>query len=144
MRAGISAVGFREEYKAIQDRAAGNRKAIDDYFNKTTENQRGYAGLMSGANDIRLTDLRNAANKGADIASKGARDGYGAVVGGYNQGYNLALQANEAKFGGTVKAAEKVWNAAVEAARLQAVASIINSVGHNVARNIEQGMTLRY
>ena len=65
-------------------------------------------------------------------------------MGGYNQGYNLALQANEAKFGGTVKAAEKVRNAAVEAARLQAVASIINSVGHNVARNIEQGMTLRY
>ncbi len=144
VRGGGSAWGFYEEYMAIQNRAAGNRAAIDNYFGRTNENQRLYAHLMAGANDTRLTDLRTAANRGADIASKGAREGYGVTVGGYNTAYGLNLQANERLYRGSLEAAKSVRDAALEAARLRAVASIINAVGHNVARDIEQGLTLRY
>lgn len=144
VRVGGSAWGFREEYMAIQNRAAGNRAAVDNYFNKTNENQRLYARVMAGANDARLTDLKTAASAGADIASKGARDNYGITVGGYNTAYGLSLRANEINLRGSLDSAKAVRDAAVDAARLRSIASIINAVGHNVARDIEQGLTLRY
>jgi hypothetical protein len=138
------AVGFRMEYNAIQDRAKGNAAAINKYTDTTNENQRLYAKIMGGANETRLAGVTNAADKGAEIASKGARDAYGISVGGYNQAYNLGMRGNEIGYKGTLKGAGEVRDAAVQAARLREASSIINSVGHNIARNMEQGLILRY
>lgn len=139
-----SAVGFSKEFNAIQNRAAGNRSAIDNYFNSTNDNQKLYANKMGGANETRLTDLTKAADTSAEIASKGARGSYGITVGGYDQAYRLTLEGNEINRRGSIDAAKQVRDAAIEAARLRSIASIISSVGHNVARDLEQGLTLRY
>ncbi|MCI0390191.1 MAG: hypothetical protein MOB07_15680 [Acidobacteria bacterium] len=63
---------------------------------------------------------------------------------GINQGYHLDLQANRITYDGTVKAAAQVRDAAIEAARLRALASVVSAVGHNIARDMEQGLILRY
>jgi len=47
-------------------------------------------------------------------------------------------------FEGSVKAAGQVRDVAFEAGRLHALSTVIHSVGHNLAREIEQGLALRY
>ena len=76
--------------------------------------------------------------------SAGARRGYGITVGGYNQAYDLNLRGNRINYEGAVKAAAQARDATIDAAKLRAVAAVVSSVGHNIARDIEQGMTLRY
>lgn len=120
------------------------RKRDSSIADQAIRNQDAYAGVMKEANNARAGDFIKAANTGADISSAGARRGYGITVGGYNQAYNLALQGNDINFKGTLKGAEKVRDAAVEAARLRSVAAVVSSVGHNIARDMEQGLTLRY
>jgi hypothetical protein len=65
-------------------------------------------------------------------------------VGGVNQGYQLDLQANKVSYNGAVSAATQVRDASFEAARLRALSSVVSAVGHNVARDMEQGLALRY
>jgi hypothetical protein len=77
-------------------------------------------------------------------AAAGANLGAEVAKGGINQGYQLDLQANRINYEGAVSAAAQVRDASFEAARLRAVASVVSAVGHNIARVMEQGLTLRY
>jgi hypothetical protein len=99
---------------------------------------------MKTATIGRANDLTGAADAGSAISSAGARRGYGVTVGGYNQAYSLNLQGNRIGYEGAIKAAAQARDASIEAARLRAYATVVSSVGHNVARDLEQGMTLRY
>jgi len=54
------------------------------------------------------------------------------------------MQANWITYDRTVKAATQVRDASFEAARLRALSAVINAVGHNLARDAESGLTLRY
>jgi hypothetical protein len=54
------------------------------------------------------------------------------------------LQANTVSYNGAVSAATQVRDASFEAARLRALSSVVSAVGHNVARDMEQGLALRY
>lgn len=92
----------------------------------------------------RATDLTGAADAGAAISAAGARRGAGIAIGGHNQTYNLNLQANRINYDGAVKAITQVRDASFEAARLRALASFVSAIGHNLARDMEQGLTLRY
>ncbi|MBO0860906.1 MAG: hypothetical protein J2P21_20965 [Chloracidobacterium sp.] len=47
-------------------------------------------------------------------------------------------------YDGAVKAATQVRDASFDAARLRALSTVIWAVGHNVARDMEQGLSLRY
>ena len=138
------AYGLYQQYQSIQNRAAGNTGAIIAYSDKTVQNQEDFAGAMKGANAMRMDDFSKAAYTGAAMSSAGARSGYTITVGGYNQAYNLNLRGNQISYRGAIEAAGIVRESAVEAAKLRSVASIIGSVGHNIARDIEQGLTLRY
>ena len=66
------------------------------------------------------------------------------TVGGYNKMYGLNLRGYRIKYEGAVKAAAQASDATMEAAKLRAVASVGSAVGHNIARDMEQGLTLRY
>jgi hypothetical protein len=88
--------------------------------------------------------LTGAEIAGANRAVAGANSGAAVAKGGVNQGYRLDLQANRITYDGAVKAATQVRDASFEAARLRALSSVVSAIGHNVARDMEQGLTLRY
>lgn len=85
-----------------------------------------------------------AADAGASQAAGGVNRDTSITIGGINQGASLEQKANKITFDGSVKAAGQVRDAAIEAARLHALSTVIHSVGHNLAREIEQGLALRY
>ena len=156
---GIELVGSGADlylrYRAIENRAAGRTEALNAYTDQSIRNQGAaatrfdqaqdrYREKIKAANIDRANDLTVAADAGAAISSAGARRGYGITAGGYNQAYSLNLQGNRISYEGAVKAAAQARDAAIDAARLRAVAAVVSSVGHNIARDMEQGMTLRY
>lgn len=85
-----------------------------------------------------------AANTGAAQAAGGVNRGTAVTIGGINQAVALERQANRVSYDGAVKAAGQTREAAFEAARLRALSSVISAVGHNLARDAEYGLTLRY
>ncbi len=152
---GGGVVGLGMQYGSIQNRAAGQQSSLNEAFNTRTANQeRGsrylvqnqeiYRGEMVGANQQRAQGLTAAEISGANQAVVGANRGAGVAKGGVNQGYHLELQANRINYEGAVNAAGQVRDASFEAARLRALSTVVSAVGHNVARDMEQGLALRY
>jgi hypothetical protein len=150
-----SAYDAYQRYSAIETRNEGRQGAIDVYTDQAIQNQNvaakgfnlsqdKYRRSMDDATRERRQYLQDGADRVAGIAQDGANRGYKITTGGYNQAYNLNLQANAVNAAGAIKAATQTRDAAIEAARLRAVASVVSSLGHNIARNIEQGLTLRY
>jgi hypothetical protein len=80
----------------------------------------------------------------ATQAAAGADRGVAVAKGDVNQGHRLDLRANKIIYDGVVTAATQVRNATFEAARLRALATVVSAVGHNVARDMEQGLALLY
>ncbi len=147
--------GAREQYRSIQNRAEGQQSALDTATGGLMDNQnRAAAGQVANQN-VYLSQMTEAHQKfaqgqidaatvGASQAAGGVNRGTSITIGGINQGASLEQRANRITFEGSVKAAGQVRDAAIEAARLHALSSVISSVGHNVARNLEHGLTLRY
>jgi hypothetical protein len=108
------------------------------------QNQGDYVREMVRVNRWRAEGLTAAEVAGASWAVAGANRGASVAKGGVNQGYNLDLQANRMTFDGAFKAATQVRDASFEAARLRALSTVVSAVGHNVARDMEQGLALRY
>jgi hypothetical protein len=103
-----------------------------------------YFGDIVKANQRRALGLTAAEITGANLAVAGANRGAAVAKGGVNQGYRLDLQANKITYDGAVTAATQVRDASFEAARLRALSTVVSAVGHNVARDMEQGLALRY
>ena len=155
IKAGGGAVGFYEQYRSIQNRAEGQQSALDTATTGLINNQTRAAQGQSANQDVYLRQISeahqrfaqgqtDAASAGASQAAGGIARGTSITIGGINQGAAIEQSANKITFDGSIKAAGQVRDAAIEAARLHALSSIINSVGHNVARNLEHGLTLRY
>jgi hypothetical protein len=152
---GGGVVGLGMQYSSIQYRAAGQQSALNEAFNTRTinqerasqylvQNQEIYRGEIIGANQRRAQGLTVAEVAGANQAIAGANRGAAVAKGGINQGYHLDLQANRINYEGAINAAAQVRDASFEAARLRALSSVVSAVGHNVARDMEQGLALRY
>jgi hypothetical protein len=152
---GGGVVGLGMQYRSIQNRAAGQQSALNEAFDTRTanqerasrylaQNQEIYLGEIVGANQRRAQGLTAAEIAGANRAVAGANSGATVAKGGVNQGYRLDLQANMKTTVGAFKAAERVRDASFEAARLRALSTVVSAVGHNVARDMEQGLALRY
>ncbi len=152
---GGGAYGLYQQYDSIQERAAGKQQALGDYTSTSIHNQATAAGRFDQNQNLyregvktatvqRANDLTGAADAGTAIAAAGARRGAGIAIGGHNQAYSLNLQANRITYDGAVKAATQVRDASFEAARLRALSSVVSAVGHNIARDMEQGLALRY
>jgi len=149
------AAGLYLQYRSIQNRADGQQAALntatEGLVSNQTEatqghitNQDAYFGQTSEAHQKFAQGQIDAANAGASQAAGGVNRGASVTISGINQGALLEQKANKVTFDGSVKAAGQVRDAAFEAARLHALSSVIHSVGHNLAREIEQGLALRY
>jgi hypothetical protein len=152
---GGGAYGLFQQHQSIQNRAEGKQQALTEAFDARmanqesasralTLNQGAYLGEMINANRWRSVGLTNAELAGATQSIAGANRGAAEAKGGVNQGYQLDLQANTVSYNGAVSAATQVRDASFEAARLRALSSVVSAVGHNVARDMEQGLALRY
>jgi hypothetical protein len=152
---GGGVIGLGMQYRSIQNRASGQQSAVNEAFNtrianqesasrSLVQNQDGYLREVVGANQRRAQGLTAAEIAGANQAIAGANSGAAVAKGGVNQGYRLDLQANKITRDGAVTAATQVRDASFEAARLRALSTVVSAVGHNVARDMEQGLTLRY
>ena len=155
IKVGGSAYGLYQQYDSIQNRAEGQQSALHtatggliDNQNRAadgqTANQNVYLQQMTGAHQQFAQGQIDAANAGVSQAAGGVNRGTSITIGGINQGASLEQRANKVTFEGSVKAAGQVRDASFEAARLHAMASVISAVGHNLAREIEHGLTLRY
>jgi hypothetical protein len=155
IKLGGGAYGLYQQYRSIQNRAEGQQSALKTATGGLIENQSNAAKGQSANQDVYLAQMTDAYQKFAqgqiDAASAGASQAAGGVnrgtamtIGGVNQGAMIEQRTNRITFDGSVKAAGQVRDAAVEAARLHAMASVISAVGHNLAREIEHGLTLRY
>jgi hypothetical protein len=152
---GGGVIGLGMQYQSIQNRAAGQQSALDQAFNARianqerasaylTQNQEIYRREIVEANRSRAQWLTFAEKSGADHAIAGADSGASVAKGGVNQGYHLDLRANRITYDGAVRTATQVRDASFEAARLRALSTVVSAVGHNVARDMEQGLALRY
>jgi hypothetical protein len=152
---GGGAVGLYEQYKSIQDRAAGQKGAIDTSTGKMIENQQRAATGFAGNQDVyvkQMTDIHQryaqdqiaAVRAGADQAAGGASRGTSITMGGINRGAGIELRANKVMMEGSIAAAGQVRDAGLQAARLHMAATIIHQMSRDAARQIEQGLTLRY
>jgi len=152
---GGGAYGLYQQYQSIQNRADGKQSALTGAFDTRIANQERVARYLAqnqeiyrweivGANQRRAQGLTAAEIAGANRAVAGANSGAVVAKGGVNQGYRLDLQANRINYEGAVRAATQVRDASFEAARLRALSTVVSAVGHNVARDMEQGLALRF
>jgi hypothetical protein len=152
---GGGAYGLYQQYQSIQNRADGKQHALTEAIDSRVanqesaswslvQNQGAYVQEMVRANRWRAEGLTGSEVAGASWAVAGANRGAAVAKGGVNQGYRLDLQANRMTYDGSVKAAAQVRDASFDAARLRALSTVVSAVGHNVARDMEQGLTLRY
>jgi hypothetical protein len=152
---GGGVIGLGMQYRSIQNRAAGQQSALNEAFDTRTANQERasrylahnqeiYLGEIVGVNQRRAQGLTAAEIAGANRAVAGANSAAVVAKGGGNQGYRLDLQANRMTYDDAAKAATQVRDASFEAARLRALSTVVSAVGHNVARDMEQGLALRY
>ena len=155
IKAGGGLYGISQQYKSIQNRAAGQQGALDQATaglianqSQAAEgqitNQNVYLSQMTEAHQRFAQGQVAAADAAASQAAGGVNRGTSITIGGINRSAALEQKANRITFDGSVKAAGQVRDAAIEAARLHALSSVIHSVGHNLAREIEQGLALRY
>jgi hypothetical protein len=152
---GGGAYGLYQQYQSVQNRADGKQHALTEAVDSRianqesaswslVQNQGAYVQEMVRANRWRAEGLTGSEVAGASWAVAGANRGAAVAKGGVNQGYRLDLQANRMTYEGAVKAATQVRDASFEAARLRALSTVVSAVGHNFARDMEQGLTLRY
>ncbi|MCI0485225.1 MAG: hypothetical protein L0229_01230 [Blastocatellia bacterium] len=155
IKVGGGAYGLVQQYRSIQNRAEGQQTALNvatgglmENQNRAAEgqiaNQGVYLRQMTEAHQKFARGQIDAASAGASQAAGGVNRGTAITIGGVNQSAALEQRANRVAFDGSIKAAGQVRDAAVEAARLHAVASVISSVGHNLARELEHSLALRY
>ena len=122
--------------EAIWEASWNRKENFENYFKAFGKAQDDYVNAMTGekgANSQLAKDHINAANKYANQ-----------TAGGINNAAALEQRANMITYRGSINAAGQVRDASIDAARLRAVAAVVSSVGHNIARDMEQGMTLRY
>jgi hypothetical protein len=152
---GGGAYGLYQQYQSIQNRADGKQRALTEAIDSRkvnqesaswslVQNQESYVREMVRTNRWRAEGLTAAELAGASVAVAGANSGAAVAKGGVNQGYRLDLQANRITYDGAVNAATQVRDASFEAARLRALSTVVSAVGHNIARDMEQGLALRY
>jgi len=152
---GGGAYGLYQQYDSIQSRAAGKQGALAEYTDQSIRNQGAAGGRLDGNQDLYRESMKGAtierasgyiaaADAGAAISAGGANRNYAITAGGINRGAALDLQANRINYAGSISAAGITRDASFEAARLRALSAVVGAVGHSLAREAGQGMTLRY
>ena len=143
------------QYRSIQDRAAGQKTAVSTSTAKMIENQERASSGFSGNQDVYLRQMTEthqryaqdqiaAVRAGADQAADGATRGTSIAMGGIKRGASVEVQSNRTMLKGSVSAAGQIRDASLQAARLHMTSAIVHQLTRAAARQIEQGLTLRY
>ena len=149
------ATGLYMQYKSIQDRAAGQKSAVNTSTDKMVENQERAAAGFTGNQDFyvkQMTEIHQrysqdqiaAIRAGADQAAGGASRGTSITMGGISRGASIEMRANKAMLEGSIAAAGQMRDASLQAAKLHMAATIVHHMTRDAARRIEQGLTMRY
>lgn len=149
------ATGLYMQYKSIQDRAAGQKGAVNTSTDRMIENQERAAAGFGGNQDVyvkQMTEIHQryaqdqiaAIRTGADQAAGGASRGTSITMGGINRGASIEMRANKAMLEGSIAAAGQMRDASLQAAKLHMAATIVHHMTRDAARRIEQGLTMRY
>jgi hypothetical protein len=154
-RAALGAVDLQYNNQANLAITDANTHAIEGAKNKQLINQQTFKESLNRTETERLGEYRDAAtvnlnqtiaaNRAFESRAKGAvYAGAGQAAGGVRQGATLLGQANVREMEGALKAASQIRDAGVEAARLRAMSMVIGTVSRDMARRLEETMTLRY
>jgi hypothetical protein len=144
-----------QQYKSIQNRAAGQQEALDSATGGLITNQKSAAAGQSTNQDVYFSQVSkahqkyaqgqiSAADAAAVQAAGGVNRGAAITISGINRGAAIEQKANRVLFEGSVQSASQVRDAAFEAARLRALSSVVSALGYNIARHVEHGLALRY
>jgi len=147
--------GLYLQHKSIQDRAAGQKDAVNTSTDKMVENQERAAAGFTGNQDVyvkQMTEIHQrysqdqiaAIRAGADQAAGGASRGTSITMGGISRGASIEMRANKAMLEGSIAAAGQMRDASLQAAKLHMAATIVHHMTRDAARRIEQGLTMRY
>jgi hypothetical protein len=147
--------GLYLQHKSIQDRAAGQKNAVNTSTDKMVENQERAAGGFTANQDVyvkQMTEIHQrysqdqiaAIRAGADQAAGGATRGTSITMGGISRGASIEMRANKAMLEGSIAAAGQMRDASLQAAKLHMAATIVHHMTRDAARRIEQGLTMRY
>jgi hypothetical protein len=149
------AAGLYLQHESIQDRAAGQSTAVNISSDKLVQNQERAAAGFSGNQDAYLRQMTEihqrysqdqiaAVRAGSEQAAGGATRGTSITMGGINRAASIELSANKAVADGSIAAAGQVRDSSLQAARLHMASAIMHQLTRAAARQIEQGLTLRY
>jgi hypothetical protein len=147
--------GLYFQWKSIQDRAAGQKGAVNTSTDRMIENQERASAGFSGNQDAyvnQMTEIHQrysydqiaAVRAGADQAAGGATRGTSITMGGISRGASIEMRANKTMLEGSIAAAGQMRDASLQAAKLHMAATIVHHMTRDAARRIEQGLTMRY
>jgi len=115
-----------------------------EYVNAANQNASKYASDVNQAN-------RETGDRMASISIQQGREAAGAAyaaagtsIAGHRTAQNLNDQATRVELTGRITGAEITQKAAIEAAKLQAISTIISRMGAKLAQEIERSMEMRY
>lgn len=146
------AAGLHQQYQSIQSRARGQQVALDTATDKQItnrqeaatghyDNQNVYLQQMTKNHQEYAAGQTAAANASAAQAAGGVNRGAGIQIGGINRGTGMELQGNKVRFDAQVTASNVTRDAAIQAAKLQALSNMMSTVGRKIGQEIEQGMS---
>jgi hypothetical protein len=132
----------------LKDNAAGEAQSVGHIAHLYSQGQ-------TRAADQYTEEGGRIARVQADATVAAAYQSQGTALGGINQGYRLQvagvnesadlnLEANQARFAGTLEAARQIRESNLKAVRLDQMSAIISTLSRDIARRAEQSMTLRY
>jgi len=145
--------GLYLQYKSIQDRAAGQKGAVNTSTDKMIDIQERAAGGFSGNQDAyvkQMTEIHQrysqdqitAIRAGADQAAGGASRGTSITMGGISRGASIEMRANKAMLEGSIAAAGQIRDASLQAAKLHMAATIVHHMTRDAARRIAHNAVL--
>ncbi|MEJ7619118.1 MAG: hypothetical protein WKF30_19575, partial [Pyrinomonadaceae bacterium] len=142
----------RDQRRATNDELGANvsrvsNQRVDDQNAFTTRTNQIATSSTERTNEINRQagdSLAGVAKQQGEASAGAAYAGANTAIAGHAESLTLNNKATGKEFAGRMEAADKTREASIQAAKMQALSSVVSSMGNRVAREIEEGMELRY
>ena len=125
-------------------RQRGYDSARVEYVNAANHNATKYTSEVNQANRETGDRMASVSMQQGREAAGTAYAAAGTSITGYKTAQGVNDQATRVEFTGRMMGAEITQKAAIDAAKLQAISTIISRMGAKLAQDIEKGMEIRY
>jgi len=115
-----------------------------EYVNTANQNATKYASDVNQANRETGDRMASISIQQGKEAAGAAYSAAGTSIAGHRTSQGLNDRATQVEFTGRITGAEVTQKAAIDAAKLQAISTIISRMGAKLAQDIEKGMEMRY